>query len=1362
MNKNIENVVEFQAIDWYDYNTTDSKENMVSNNYKTDANNQEEVMVPSPDSDGDDDGDGDGDIYVNKYKFQIFGRDRQGKSVIVSVNDYTPFYFVQIPDKWGSTHLKLLVSGLKGKLPKELAETLMVDKCKIVKRKIFNGFTNGEEFKFVRLVFMNSSAIKYSRKIFSRDQVRFEGLQPHTYQVYESSLDPILQFMQIRDVKPCGWIRAVNCRPNPLHTCVADINVVTSFSNIVPFQENMIAQFVRESYDIECICQCDDEGFPNFRRRKDEIIQIGSTFRRYPDKNSYIKYIITQKKCAPVDDPLIKVIEAVDEKDLLLKYRDIVNYENPDVRYGYNSHGFDDVYIYERAKLLKIDKEFLKMGRNRFFGSWFQEKKLSSSGLGQNVLKFIESNGRVSLDIMKVIQREHNLPNYKLDFVAEHFLEQNKNDLDHLKLFANYIEGKPEQIREIAEYCVQDCELLHNLVDFLNILPNNMAMSNVSIVPLTYIFMRGQGIKIFSLVSDQCRKHGILIREIESEGTTEGFEGAYVYEPREAKIFYEPVGVMDFNSLYPSIMIAHNLSQDSIVLDQKYDNLPGIKYNTYQYRNPETGVVKSAKFVDHLANPEFTGILSTILQHLLDERAATREQIKVISNAIGKVKEGAPVETVIGILKSNERVPNTIRLDEVTELITNKQIDEVIALMKSKIMILDSFQLAFKVCANSIYGQCGSSFSKIRCKAISACVTAQGKNYLKLSEEHVREKYGAETIYGDSVPSDEPILIQTSNGQVDYKTIDELSDGNWYDNYHGNKYWSKPFEANLKVWTEKGWTKIVRVIKHTTQKKIYRVLTHTGCVDVTEDHSLLDPKAKKVTPKDIKVGTELLHANLPKVEMNTGISKEEAYVYGLFYADGSCGTYNCPSGIKSSWAINKGNLDYLNEAKRCLEVCEPNLQFVIMDTMESSHVYKLSPRGKNVRQLVTKYRNLFYDSQKYKIVPKCILNATKEIKESFMKGYYDGDGDKVGPSKRMCNKGKIGSAGLYYMVSQLGYNVSINTRTDHKDKIYRITFSNNKFRRNADSIKKLTLLRESTNEYVYDLETESHHFAAGVGRLIVHNTDSIFVKFNVDGVVDPSLPDEENQYRKREECRRLGVQAADEITKKIGIKPMKLGFEKVCHPLMLLRKKRYMYQKFEFDMRKAQFMAMGVLLKRRDNCAIVQTIYRDIVDILMTHGTMKDVVKYLLKQFMKFKEYNKQRSRLRKEKYAEHLKLFTTSKTLKSRESYKFPERIEHRVLADRMTKRDPGNPPKPNDRIQFVYVKVPIKYDANGKKMKMLQGDMIETPEYILEHNLEIDYKFYLTNKMKEPIMEILEMEYSKEKVKEIFNKLIERYDTA
>lgn len=1184
--------VEFQAIDWYDYNTTDSKERMVC------------AGPPGIASDSEDSSEDGTEIYINKYKFQIFGRTKKGESVVVTVNDYTPFYFIQVPGGWGSTHLKLLIDGLKSRMPKDLAETLVVDKCKIVKRKIFNGFTNGTKFKFIRLAFINSSAIKYSRKIFSK-QVRFDQLDPYVYKLYESNLDPILQFMQIQRVKPCGWIKAKGCKTNKLHSGIADISVTCSYLDVDPLNENTIAGFIRESYDIECICQCDDEGFPNYRRRGDEIIQIGSTYRRYPEKNSYIKYIVTQKKCAPVTDPLIKVIEAENEKDLLLKYRDIVNYENPDMRYGYNSHGFDDMYIYERAKLLKIDKEFMCMGRNRFFKSWFQEKKLSSSGLGQNVLKFIDSNGRISVDIMKVIQRDHNLSNYKLDFVAEHFLGQNKNDLDHLKLFANYIEGKPEQIREIAEYCIQDCELLHNLVDYLNIIPNDMSMSNVSIVPLTYIFMRGQGIKIFSLVSDKCREHDILIQEIEPETNPEKFTGAHVYDPEEAEIFYEPIVVMDFNSLYPSIMIAHNFSQDTIIRDSKYDNLPGVKYNVYQYTNRVTGEVKNAKYVDHLANPEFTGILSIVLKYLLDEREATRAQIKVISTAIDKIRKGATIDQVIEILQSNDRVPNTIQINEVREMLVAGKIAETIDLMESKIKILDSLQLAFKKSANSIYGQCGSPFSKIRCKEISACVTDQGKKYLKLSEEHVKEVYNAQTIYGDSVTGDTHVPLMDPFGTQLFKTMKQLDDTLctlWETGWHGDKFVIN--KCGWRVWSDKGWTPIKQFIKHKTNKAIYRVVTDAGSIDTTEDHGLLLEDGTEIRPTEIIVGqTILMTANPP--DSTGGRDSEEIPVY-------------------------------------------------------------------------------------------------RDSSDTF-----------------------------------------------------------DEFSQEIGLVRSVTKLRENTGEYVYDFETENHHFAAGTGRLIVHNTDSVFVKFNVDYVIKTDCPDEENQLRKREECKRLGIQAAAEITKKINIVPMKLAFEKICHPLMLLRKKRYMYNKFDFDMTKPEFIAMGVLLKRRDNCSIVQKIYRDIVDILMTHGTIKDVIKYLLRQFIKFKEYNKQRHRLRKEKYAEHLKLFTTSKTLKSRESYKFPERIEHRVLADRMTKRDPGNPPKPNDRIQFAYIKVPDRYDTNGKKIKILQGDKIETPEYILEHNLEIDYKFYLTKKLKEPIMEILEMSYSTEKAKEIYNKLIERYDT-
>jgi hypothetical protein len=82
------------------------------------------------------------------------------------------------------------------------------------------------------------------------------------------------------------------------------------------------------------------------------------------------------------------------------------------------------------------------------------------------------------------------------------------------------------------------------------------------------------------------------------------------------------------------------------------------------------------------------------------------------------------------------------------------------------------------------------------------------------------------------------------------------------------------------------------------------------------------------------------------------------------------------------------------------------------------------------------------------------------------------------------------------------------------------------------------------------------------------------------------------------------------------------------------------------------------------------------------------------------------------------------------RSGYKNPNSIAHKVLADRITKRDPGNKPSSGDRIPFVYI--------NSSNKKALQGEKIETPTYILENGLKIDYSFYITNQIMKPLLQL------------------------
>ena len=201
-------------------------------------------------------------------------------------------------------------------------------------------------------------------------------------------------------------------------------------------------------------------------------------------------------------------------------------------------------------------------------------QNLSSSALGTNILKYFDIEGVAQFDLLKVCQRDFKLDSYKLDNVAKQFMNMQKEDLSPGELFKNFRIGTPEKIKEIAVYCIKDCILVNELINKLQVITNNLGMSNVCVVPFSFLFMRGQGIKIFSLVAKFCRGNGgsdgYLIKDlIPSDIDNNSYEGAIVFVPTPG-VYFEPVVVMDYNSLYPSSMIAENISHDSILGFKEY------------------------------------------------------------------------------------------------------------------------------------------------------------------------------------------------------------------------------------------------------------------------------------------------------------------------------------------------------------------------------------------------------------------------------------------------------------------------------------------------------------------------------------------------------------------------------------------------------------------------------------------------------------------------------------------------------------------------------------------------------------------------------------------------------------------------
>jgi DNA polymerase elongation subunit (family B) len=243
------------------------------------------------------------------------------------------------------------------------------------------------------------------------------------------------------------------------------------------------------------------------------------------------------------------------------------------------------------------------------------------------------------------------------------------------------------------------------------------------------------------------------------------------------------------------------------------------------------------------------------------------------------------------------------------------------------------------------------------------------------------------------------------------------------------------------------------------------------------------------------------------------------------------------------------------------------------------------------------------------------------------------------------------------------------------------------------------------------LTTDNHHFAAGIGNLIVHNTDSVFFTFNLE---DTATGEKIKGQKALEMTIEIAQDAAALCTRFLK-PPMELSYEKTLMPFILLKKKRYVGMLYETDPKKGKLKYMGLSIKRRDSCDYLKDVYGGILNILMKENDIMKSVEFLNRCLEELVQGRVPMDKL------------TITRALSS--YYKNPQTIAHRVLADRIGKRDPGNKPKPGDRIKFVFYENP---DAK------LQGDKIELPEHILSENLKIDYAHYIMRQLMKPLQQL------------------------
>ena len=1447
------NSLEFQLYDWLEGHTSDEEMN----------NNPGDFIIHS------------------------FGRCQNGKSIYAKITGYTPSFYILLPNDLQTKSknelnrvVKKLEDYLKGvdnkKIYNIFKSTLI--EMHVIQLKNANGFTNEKLFYYVRLVFNNADGMKKYRYFFESNDVYLSGLQkPVRLELYEGNLPPMLRCFHIRDIKGCSWIEIskynlIDNENDKESKCDIEINV--DWRNINPISKDYNAPFRICSFDIEC--NSIDGAFPQAKRKGDSVIQIGATYTYIGTSEPYRQYIACLNKTSPLEGIIVESCET--EHELMLKFLDELNNNDADIITGYNIFFFDEKYMYDRCKeILNISVNMSYMSKLKNHKCNFKEMKLASSALGENLLRFWDTPGRIHIDLMKDVQKTFNLPCYKLDFVASKFirgdvidykiLENNEFELKckivqdisigdyiHLEVTKGFVsdeigdkyfvlnvnsenktiivkgnhkllqdmndakidgtiiwsqakddvgpkdifrlqKGSPDDRAIVAKYCIKDCKLVNLLINKLEVVTKNIEMANVCCVPLSYLFIRGQGIKLFSLTLKEFRnqkyafpiikmdknykclkcKHEYINlwscpkccspnrEEIESENTS--YEGAIVFDPVPC-VEYESLVTKDYKSLYPSADIEKNMSHETIVEDDKYDNLPGIEYFNANFKELD-GSIQYRRYAKVNGN---LGVIPTILDNLLKERDRIKKQMK---------KESDPF----------------------------------------KYKILDAKQLAVKVTANSLYGQLGAQTSPICKRDIAACITSTGRERIILAKKY-----------------DEELLPWIINGLKYLYANNELDKIEYL------------YDLELK---DRNDTKLIENIKIYVTTHIYNITIQPvirygdtdsifSCYRFRENTKLVDKeRSLKVFKNIIKFARELIEpyfGNKDKSMFNE--------IFNTYYSEDKITELKLPpapnckqqpkhhaiiltleermkqfvkeymeeSYIPWLWTITElVEKNYINmfdiKLRNWAEHQLSKIKLVSEDLYENRKRYLIEPilehlkvifdnsyilpSDNTINEFANKLLNDFQFSSEIKIKIEPLKKLCKTLMEKTIKEKWIFSEEKKELLKiinKYVEDVLIGEHKNIYLLNHYITNFISKNKNMDLDKLTELLIKNLITDKDLECVfdeEKLNLFtkefietynknngKKTLDEIIYDFIEKDLKLNFNLYKDEHYNNVILFIKNNMRYEdmsemtdsriyiyywIQPRWDFDENKNkiyycdiyeggkcitdkRTLQYGMTLGELSGEMIKSHLPF-PHDCEYEKTFWPFAILTKKRYVGNKYEFDPNKFKQDFMGIVLKRRDNSAIVKEICGGIINLLINDRDpqgAKNFTKKCLKDMFEGK-YD--------------IKYFLQSRSLKMKESYKDWRRIAHVYLSEKIAQRDPGNAPQSGDRIEFAVIKVPLPTNGN----KLLQGDIIETPKFIKENNLEIDYLFYLTNQIMHPALQFLEL-VDKDAIN-IFKEIIDQY---
>ena len=577
---------------------------------------------------------------------RIFGKTEEGEPVCVFVNGMLPYFYLH-------PHKESEIEKIRSTLEKKFGV-----KTEIVEKIIPIGF-HKDPVKMIKIIGNDPGKVPEIREFAKKYGTAYEA-------------DVLFKYRVLVDMGISGmsWIQA---KGKWVTTNTVKCKAFEA-SEIKPIEEQKNVELKYLSIDIECMPQ--GERLPD--PEKDPIVIISMVFHpAYKGKN----HIVLLAKEISAEN---NVIGCKNEVEMLKKFVEILLDYDPDIITGYNIINFDFPYLVKRLEVNKVRRDIGRAEKPPIV------KKLSN-GYSVSLI------GRVIVDPYDIIKKDAyiRLKRYDLNTVAKHFLNEEKIEIDGIKEMRRLWEGKREDVLKFIAYCKKDAELALRLIIEKNLLEKFFELSKISGLLLQDVF-GGQSQRHECRLLHEFKKRNMVLpckpdeKEIarrKEERKKHGLKGAIVLEPKVGLHKDTCILVLDFASLYPSIIRTFNICPTTLLINNE-------DINKYEHVTSPTG----AKFVTPSVRE---GVFPAIVKELIETRRKVKKQMK------------------------KEKDPERKRL-------------------------LDAKQLALKIMANSLYGYLGFLPARLYLLEIANSITAFGRETITKTKELVEKKFDVEVVYGDT------------------------------------------------------------------------------------------------------------------------------------------------------------------------------------------------------------------------------------------------------------------------------------------------------------------------------------------------------------------------------------------------------------------------------------------------------------------------------------------------------------------------------------------------------------------------------------------------------------------------------------